>query len=357
MTTIPWRTVFWVLLLALSIAALYRLSDILLPFVAGAAMAYLLNPLAVRLANIGVPRSLSAVLLILAFFAVIGLFFVLLVPLVQDQISTLITRLPQWTTALRARVEGLLNTLDQSYGWTAAGLPEIGLPNADQARQALSVLINVVSQVLTGGLVVVNLLSLMFITPVVAFYFLRDWDQLVARIDGWLPRQSAAVIRTQVREIDRTLAGYIRGQASLCLALAVFYAAGLGLVGLEFGLTVGVVTGVLSFIPYVGALVGGVMAIGLALLQFDTWTSIALVALVFFAGQTIEGYLLQPILVGDRVGLHPVWVIFALLAGGALFGFLGVLLAIPVAAVAGVLVRFAIERYLSSPLYNPTRPG
>jgi predicted PurR-regulated permease PerM len=357
MINLPWRALFWFGLILLAAMALWRLSDILLPFVAGATMAYLLNPLAHQMAQWKVPRGITAVVLILGFFALIALILVLVVPLVQDQVSTLIRRLPEWTTALRGRLDVWLEQFNKEYGLSVLGLPELGLPNADQARQALTWVIGVVTQVLTGGLALVNLLSLLFITPVVAFYLLRDWDALVARLDSYLPRQSAAVIRMQIREIDRTLAGYIRGQATLCLVLAVYYAAGLGLVGLEFGLMVGVLTGTLSFVPYVGALIGGVTALGLALLQFDNWTPIILVAVVFFSGQIAEGYLLQPILVGDRVGLHPVWVIFALLAGGSLFGFLGLLLAIPVAAVIGVLLRFGIQRYLESPLYDPTRPG
>ena len=188
-----------------------------------------------------------------------------------------------------------------------------------------------------------------------AFYLLRDWDRIVARIDSWLPRDHAAVIRAQLAEVDRTLAGFARGQASVCLCLAAYYAGGFSLAGLDFGLALGLVAGILSFIPFVGSGVALVGSIGLALLQYDTWLPVALVLGICILGQILEGYLLTPKLVGDRVGLHPVWVIFALLAGGSLFGFLGLLLAVPVAAVLGVLARFGLLRYLASHYYRGVR--
>ena len=197
-----------------------------------------------------------------------------------------------------------------------------------------------------------NLISLLVITPVVAFYLLRDWDRLIARIDTWLPRDHAETIRERVREVDRTLAGFLRGQGTVCLILGLFYAIALSIAGLDFGLVVGLVAGLLSFIPYVGAIIGLVLSVGLALLQFDDWLRVAIVAGIFFVGQAVEGNFLTPKLVGESVGLHPVWIIFGLLAGGALFGFVGVLLAVPAAAVIGVGVRFALDRYLQSPYYR-----
>jgi predicted PurR-regulated permease PerM len=211
---------------------------------------------------------------------------------------------------------------------------------------------NLLGQVISGGVAIANLISLLVITPVVAFYLLRDWDRIVARVDTWLPRGHAGAIREQAREIDRTLAGFLRGQGTVCLILGVFYAIGLTLAGLDFGLVVGLVAGLLSFIPYVGAIVGLVLSVGLALVQFDDWLRIAVVAGIFFVGQAVEGNFLTPKLVGESVGLHPVWIIFGLLAGGALFGFVGVLLAVPAAAVIGVGVRFALGRYMQSPYYH-----
>jgi predicted PurR-regulated permease PerM len=206
--------------------------------------------------------------------------------------------------------------------------------------------------VLRSGQAVLSLLSILVITPVVAFYLLRDWDRLTARVDSWLPRDHAEVVRTQLREIDRILAGFARGQATVCLILAAYYGGALTVAGLEFGLIVGVVAGLASFVPLVGSIGGLVLSVGLALLQFDETWRVLVVAAIFVAGQAVEGNYLTPKLVGDRVGLHAVWVMFGLLAGGALFGFVGVLLAVPVAAVIGVLARFALTQYLASPLFR-----
>jgi predicted PurR-regulated permease PerM len=190
------------------------------------------------------------------------------------------------------------------------------------------------------------------ITPVVTFYLLRDWDKLVAKLDQWLPRDSAETIRAQVALVDETLAAFARGQAIVCLLLGVFYGIGLTLVGLEYGLIIGLVTGLISFVPYFGMLTGMVVGVGLAFVQFDSLMPVVMVLAVFGVGQVIEGNVVTPKLVGDRIGLHPVWMIFALMAGGALFGFMGILLAVPVAATIGVLSRFALSRYLAGPLYG-----
>ena len=195
-------------------------------------------------------------------------------------------------------------------------------------------------------------LRLLVITPLVAFYLLRDWDRIVARIDSLLPSRIRPIVREQAKEIDDILAGFVRGQATVCLLLGVFYAVGLSLAGLDFGVIVGLGTGLISFIPYFGMTIGLVTGMGIAVAQFADWVPIAIVAGVFAVGQVLEGNVITPRLVGNRVRLHPVWVIFAVLAGGALFGFTGILLALPAAAVIGVLVRFAVSRYQGSSLFD-----
>ncbi len=220
-----------------------------------------------------------------------------------------------------------------------------------QAGAMLAFLAAALSRIVGGGFALFNVLSLVVVTPVVAFYLLRDWRRAVARIDSWLPRRYAGVLRAQAREVDRILSAWLRGQALCCLVLAMFYAVALSAVGLDLGLIVGISAGLLSFIPYVGSITGGVASIGLAFAQFPTWTGVATVAGVFVVGQILEGYVIYPRFLGDRVELHAVWVIFALFAGGAAFGFLGVLLAVPVTAAIGVLLRFWLRRYLQSPLY------
>jgi predicted PurR-regulated permease PerM len=200
---------------------------------------------------------------------------------------------------------------------------------------------------------VVNVIVFLVVVPVVAFYMLMDWDHMVARIDHLLPRDHAPVIRRLAGEIDRTLASFVRGQGTVCLILGTFYAVALMVVGLQFGLVVGLIAGLLTFIPYVGALVGGALSVGLALFQFwGDWWLIVAVAAIFQVGQMVEGNILTPKLVGSSVGLHPVTLIFALSAFGTLFGFVGMLVAVPVAAAIGVLVRFALEQYQQGLLYR-----
>jgi len=206
-------------------------------------------------------------------------------------------------------------------------------------------------------LALLNLLSLIFIMPVAAFYLLRDWDVIIAHIDGWLPRDHAATIRKQLGLIDETLSGFVRGVFVVCLAMAGFYGFFLSVIGLEFGLMVGIFSGLISFVPYVGVAIGFVIGTSMALMQFSEVLPVVLVAATFLIGQTAESYLLTPNLVGDRIGLHPAWILFALLAFGALFGFVGVLLAVPLAAVIGVLIRFAIGRYLESRYYTGSGDG
>jgi len=343
---------FWLVGLGLLLIAVYLLRGILLPFVAGMALAYLLDPLCDRLQRWGCSRVAATVAVTTCFVLAAAAAVVLVVPLVHGQIVDLAERLPGYLDSLQRRLEPLLGGLQQQFA--ADGLTQVRTAMGGQAGELLRWLGGALGSLLSGGLVVLNLLSLLLITPVVAFYLLRDWDRLVARIDHWLPRRQAPVIREQLRLIDRTLAGYARGQATVCLVLGLFYGLGLSLIGLDAGLVVGVAVGVLSFVPFVGALPGFGVGLALAFAQFALWTPILLVGALFVAGQILEGYVLTPKLIGDRVGLHPVWVIFALLAGGALFGFVGVLLGLPAAAAVGVLARFALARYLASRYYQAT---
>jgi len=351
---------FWLIGLVLCLIALYLLRSVLLPFVAGVAVAYLLDPICDRLERAGCSRVIATCIVTGGFVAITATLLVLIVPLIQVQLIDLVTRLPDLLAAVQRWATPLWVTFEERFG---AG-------QIDELRQGLSGQLGnifrwvgvALQQILTSGLALFNILSLVFITPIVAFYLLRDWDRLVARIDDWLPRQHAPVIREQARLIDRTLAGYARGQATVCLILGTFYATALSLAGLDFGLAVGLMTGVLSFIPFVGTITGFVASMGLAIAQFTglpggtDWLSIGLVAGIFVVGQVVEGNFLTPKLVGDRIGLHPVWVIFSLLAGGALFGFVGVLLGLPAAAVVGVLTRFGLTRYMASNLYHGGSP-
>lgn len=347
--TLQQRASFWLGAIVVLLAALYLLGNILLPFVAGMAVAYFLDPLVDRMELVRMPRWLGTMLALLLFFSFFVLLLILLVPLLHDQAVRLGEKLPGYLDILYERLGPLVAELQRRL----ADKPDSGMSDIIGSSGAmLKWAAGVVGNVLSGGAAVANIVSLILITPIVAFYLLRDWDRIVERVDSWLPREQAPTIRHLARQIDETLSGFVRGQAMVCLLLGLFYAIGLTLVGLDFGLVIGLFAGVISFIPFVGSIVGGIASIGLALVQFGDLTWVVAVAAIFVVGQAIEGNFLTPNLVGDKVGLHPVWVMFALLAGGALFGFVGVLVAVPVAAVVGVMTRFAIQQYLHSPLYE-----
>lgn len=346
---------FWLIGLAVLLVAIYLLRGVLLPFVAGMAVAYLLDPACDRLERWGLSRTWATAVVTALFIVVAVAAVLLLVPLLAGQLTSLLERLPDYMEALRGQFGRLLETLQARLD--PAMLEKVREAVQGSAGRLVGWATDALGRLVSGGVALANMLSLLVITPVVAFYLLRDWDRLVAKIDSWLPRDHAETIREQVREVDRTLAGFLRGQGTVCLLLGLFYAVGLMAVGLDFGLVVGLLAGLLSFIPFVGSTLGLLASVGLAAVQFGDWIMVAVVAGIFFAGQAIEGNILTPKLVGGRVGLHPVWVIFGLLAGGALFGFVGVLLAVPVAAVVGVAARFALTRYMASPYYRGAGAG
>ena len=344
----------WGIILVVFVVLLVLLKGILLPFVAGMAIAYLLDPVCDRLEKMGASRTLATTIVTVAFAVVVILLLLLIVPLAVQQTIEFLGSLPDFISRTHDRLLPYFTQLQQQLD-----LPDTAeMTDIARARfgTALSWLAGLLQGVVGQGLALANLLSLIFITPVVAFYLLRDWDRLVGRIDDLLPRDHAGVIRAQAALVDQSLAGFARGQSMVCLTLALYYSIALLIVGLPFGVVVGLLAGLLAFIPYVGSLTGFVVSMAIAIGQFDDWWSVGVVALIFGLGQIMEGNFLTPKLVGDRVGLHPVWIIFALLAGGALFGFVGLLLAVPVAAVVGVLVRFSIGQYRASRLYLGAQP-
>lgn len=349
MSQAAWKFLFWFAAAVVFVAFLYLVREILLPFVLGLAIAYAFDPLADRLERWQVPRGVASAVILIGVFAVAIMALVLLVPLLQEQLVLLSKQIPELVAWVRAQSAELIEALRGQIA--AQDVAQLQDAAKGYVGNVVAWLGNVVSNLWSGGLAFVNLVSLVIVTPVVAFYLLRDWDTLVARVDGWLPRAAAPTIRAQAREIDRLISEYVRGVASVCLILAIFYGGLLTLAGLEYGLVVGIFAGFISFVPFVGAILGFVISVALALYQFSDWIHVGLVAGIFVAGQLLESNIITPRLVGDRIGLHPVWVLFALFAGGILFGFVGVLLAVPVAAAIGVLIRFALERYLQSPLY------
>ncbi|WP_281825782.1 AI-2E family transporter [Jannaschia rubra] len=344
------QVIYWGLAAALFLVVLWYLGPVLLPFIVGGAIAYILDPLADRLEALGLPRVAATAIITL--IAVTGLIVAVafLIPTLIEQTNALVRLAPEYFNALRAWLTLRFPALVAEGGIIQTGLADLG--EVIRARGG-----QLAQQVLAGVFGVVNAVVFIVVVPVVAFYLLLDWDELVARVDDLLPRDHVGTIRRIALDIDRTLASFVRGQLTVCLILGTFYSVALMLVGLQFGLVVGAIAGLITFIPYVGALVGGVLAIGLALFQFwGDWTSIGLVAAIFVAGQFLEGNVLTPKLVGGSVGLHPVWLLFALSAFGSIYGFVGMLVAVPVAAALGVVARFGVAEYKQSVLYRGHPP-
>lgn len=344
------RLVLWLVIAAAAAFVLYLLRAALLPFIVGLAIGYLLDPLADRLERARVPRGAAAALIVAGFVLAFVAVLIVLIPVLSAQIGDFIGRLPQYAEMARDAITPHIADLKARLGPGQEQQIESFLQS--YAGKTTEWAGKLLSGVLSGGAAVLNLFGLLIITPVVAFYLLRDWDRLVARLDGLLPQKGGPRIRTIMGEINDRLSGFLRGQLIVVLLLGGWYAVGLLAIGLDFGLLIGIGAGLISVIPFVGNIVGLVTSIGVGLAQFDGWLPIVLILAVFGTGQALEGYVLQPKIVGDRVGLHPVWLMFAVIAGTALLGLTGALLAVPAAAVVGVLVRYGIERYLESPLYR-----
>jgi predicted PurR-regulated permease PerM len=346
------QVAYWGLGLTLAAVALYLVSDILLPFVVGAALAYVLDPLADRLQRIGLGRLGATILILVTFVLFFALALLVLVPIALNQIVSFAEHMPGYVSRLQSLLAEHGGPIVRRIGGEEA-LAQLQRSIGDLVGQGANWVATFARSLWTGGKAVVGVVSIFIVTPVVAFYLLVDWDRMIATVDSWVPPRHRPTVRQLAREMDGALSGFLRGQSALCLILGAFYATGLWLIGLNFGALIGMLSGLISFIPYVGSLTGLVLAVGVAMVQFlPDWTMVIAVLGVFFAGQFIEGNILSPKLVGASVGLHPVWVMFALLAFGSLFGFVGLLLAVPLAAIVGVLGRYALQRYQQSPFYK-----
>ena len=358
---------YWTLATAVVVFLLWALGDVLTPFILGGAVAYCLDPIADRLEKWGLSRVMSTIVITLSAVFIFVLLFLLVVPTLIgqlgqliSQIGTFIENLPETWAGWKVTLQSRLPNLDLQGDFLQQQLTSIG--TAIQARGG-----DLVAALLSSAQGLINVMVLVVIVPVVTFYMLMDWDRMVAQIDDLLPRDHQETVRDLGRQIDRTLSSFIRGQGTVCLILGTYYAIALMIAGLNFGLIVGFIAGLISFIPYVGAVVGGVLAVGLALIQWwggaevidgqtvdvaRNWFAIISVAVIFGIGQFFEGNILTPNLVGSSIGLHPVWLILALSVFGSLFGFVGMLVAVPVAAIIGVVARFLINEYKSGQLYK-----
>ncbi len=331
---------------------LYLLAPILTPFLVSALLAYLGDPLADRLEQKKLSRTLAVCVVFMVMLVIIAVFLFIAMPLIESQLLRLIKRIPE-----------IVDTLQQSWlPWLATTLGvDLGNINLQGIKNSLdgnwkavgNMLGMLISRVSTSGQTVLLWLSYLLLIPVVTFYLLRDWDHLVEKTAVLIPRKYVHTVTSLATDCDAVLAEFLRGQLLVMLALGIIYSTGLWLVGLEFSLLIGLGAGVVSFVPYLGFIVGFAVASVAAFMQFHDVIHIIYVLLVFGAGQALEGMVLSPLLVGDRIGLHPVAVIFAVMAGAQLFGFFGMLLALPVAAVITVVLRHFHQQYLNSPLYTP----
>ena len=349
------QVMFWIAALAVFVAVLWLLSDVLLPFVAGMALAYLLDPLARRAERLGIGRGVSALIILTIVIVALVVTAMAVAPIVTQQFAAMMDNLPGYLAKLQSLIS------DPSRPWLAkifgGQLPDAGKSVNTIVSQGSGFIAGFLASIWSGGRAVFSLLSLLIITPVVAFYLLLDWDRVVVTVDHWIPLPHRETVHGLARDVDHAIAGFVRGQAVVCLCLAAFYSIGLTLTGLHSGFLIGLMTGLLSFIPFVGAASGFLVAAIVAVAQFwPEWTSIAVVVGVFVVGQGLEGYVLSPKLVGAKVGLHPVWMMFSLLAFGYLLGFIGLLIAVPLAATIGVLARFALRKYTESPIYTGQGP-
>jgi predicted PurR-regulated permease PerM len=347
---------FWIAMLLASVAVVVLLREVLLPFVAGMVLAYLLDPLASRLERLGMNRLVATLTIVMLSIVGIVLIIVLTAPIIVRELSYFVDNLPLYIK----RLQDLAT--DPKHPWLSKLIGE-GLGSAEKSvgeftSLAASWLGTFLRSIWSGGQALISTFSLAIVTPIVACYLVYDWKRMIAVIDNWIPPARRETVRALARDIDDTIGGFVRGQAALCLILGVFYAFALWLIGLKHGVLIGFSAGLISFVPYLGSLTGLLVSTCVAFAQFwPNWTPILLVPALFFLGQSLADYVLSPYLVGRRVNLNPVWLMFALFAFGYLFGFIGLLIAVPLAAAIGVLVRFAFAQYYASPLYTGESPG
>ena len=342
---------FWIFFFAAIVAFVWLFHPILAPFIVGFAVAYLLNPIVVKLQKKNIPRWLSSLVILGLFFIILIVALLLAIPVLVREMVDFIKLLP---VAYRNGQE-----------WVADTFPTIEIPrtledvremDTDIVSERLGPVVefskNLLGNLFKSGIAIIGFISFMALMPIIAFYLLIDWSRLVDKIYSLMPKKNAGRIDTMLSEIDQSLAGFIRGQLTVCFILGTFYAIALTLLGLNYGFFVGVAAGVLTIIPYIGSIFGLVASVGLAFYQFGGWGYPLAAFIIFIAGQLVEGNYLTPKLVGNSIGLHPLWVIFALMAGGMLLGILGMIIAIPVAAILSVLIRHATDIYKKSAYYK-----
>ncbi|MET0606579.1 MAG: AI-2E family transporter [Beijerinckiaceae bacterium] len=351
---VPRPFYFWTTLIGIALFLLWLLRDVLLPFEAAVVLAYLLEPSVSRLEKRGAPRWLAVTFILLATLAILGLLLLIAAPPLTRQLSSFVESLPGYAGKLREVAGDLTAWLNRQLArFQLSGVDLTTAPAPPGQAQAPGWLAAFFQSLVAGGQALLGVFSLFIITPIIAFYLLLDWDRMIAAVDRVLPRGERDNIRKMAREIDAKISAFLRGQALVCLFLGLWYGIGLFLTGLNFGLLIGMLAGLFSFIPYLGSILGFIVAMAIAIGQFwPDFTAIFLVAAVFGTGQFLESYIVTPKIVGEAVGLHPVWMMLALVAFGYLLGFMGLIIAVPLAASIAVVLRHALRVYYESPLYH-----
>lgn len=358
---IEWQIFFWLTAFAVLALLLWLFNGVIMPFAAAFVIAYLLDPLADHLQRLGLNRLSATLLILFGFVVVLALILVLVVPILSHQFAAFIQALPALLNKLQGLVTSAASKVNSQYaepilrklGFHGSGIPDLQASVGDIAGQAAGWLAGVLNSLVSHGAALISLVSLLIVTPVVAFYMLLDYHRMIAAVDGLIPPRYRGIVHQLARQIDSTMSGFLRGQSLVCLFLGLWYGLGLTVVGLNFGLLIGITAGFLSFIPYVGSMLALIAAAIISLVQgWPHWGLFASAVGVVLIGQFLEGNVISPKLVGDKVGLHPVWLIFALLAFGSLLGFTGLIIAVPVAAAVGVILRFAVHKYRASSLYS-----
>ena len=359
---IGWKVGFWAFALAVVIFLLWLFDAVLLPFVMAAVLGYLLDPLASKLQRLGVARIWATTIILIGSIVGVILVLTLFTPMLLNQLAGFVKALPDLVKRAQELATSASNSF--SHGWGSTLLTKLGLDDSgtmseikgsasDLVNKGMAWLVGFANSLLSRGAALLDLLSLIVITPVVAFYMLLDWRKMVGTINSLVPPRDRATVSAIANEIDLALAGFLRGQSLVCLFLAAWYGIGLSLIGLNFGLLIGIVGGLLAFVPYVGSMLVLVLSLLIAVVQgWPSWHLPSMALGIVLIGQFLEGNVLSPKLVGDKVGLHPVWIIFALLAFGSVGGFTGLIVAVPVASALGVLLRFATRRYRDSAIYT-----
>lgn len=343
------RLVAWGIVIALISTLIYLFSGVLLPFVLGGLIAYLLNPLIEPLEGIGAPRVLSAVGILFLFFFFVGAGLLVLTPILYREISEFAQHMPSYLQHLQDMIAPYIDKISPYIG----GMSEEEITNKikDNAQTALNFSSLFLGKIVAGTNAIIGFTTTFFLTPVVAFYMMAEWPSLTRHVNELIPVKNRPIVTDLLKKMDRSLAGFIRGQFSVCAVLGLLYGTSLAIMGLKFGFLIGLLSGIISFIPFVGSAFGLIASVTVAWFQFGAVAMVGIALAIFLIGQLIEGHILTPKLVGDSIQLHPLWIIFSLMAGGSLMGFTGMLIALPVAAMAGVLIRFALGEYKKSEFY------